>query len=207
MSVLASLRRHFSASAVPVARSVGSTATVARSVGSPATVVRSVGSPATVGSRVAAARSLSGCSPLRARFALQPLSRRSRKDATLSPCASFALCSLAFAQPFAPFAYAAARPRYLRLRCRPSSLPSPTLPPVLAPFAYAAARPRSLRLQYRPSSLPSLPTLQRVCAAAVPCPVCVQSLSRASVILCACIAVSVRIAPILCLFLYNLTQS
>ena len=77
------LRRHFSASAVTVARSVGSPAAVVRSVGSPAavgrsvgspaTVVRSVGSPATVGSRVAAAQSLSGCSPLRARFALPPL--------------------------------------------------------------------------------------------------------------------------------------
>ena len=134
------LRRHFSASAVTVARSVGSPAPVARSVGSPAPVARSVGSPAPVGSRVAAAQSLSGCSPLRARFALPPLSRRSRKDATLSPCASFALCSIAFAQPFAPFAYAAARPRSLRLRCRPSSLPSPTLPPVLAPFTAIAAK-------------------------------------------------------------------
>ena len=112
------LRRHFSASAV--------------------TVVRSVGSPATVGSRVAAARSLSGCYPLRARFALPPLSRRSRKDATLSPCASFALCSLAFAQPFAPFAYAAARPRSLRLRCRPPSLPSL---PTLQRACYAALIP------------------------------------------------------------------
>ena len=108
------LRRLFAAKAVKRARSVGS----------PAPVARSVGSPASVGSRVAAARSLSGCSPLRARFALPSLSRRYRKVATLSPFATFALRSLSYAQPFAPFAYAAARPRSLRLlRCKePASL-------------------------------------------------------------------------------------
>ena len=85
--------------------------------------------------------------------------------------------------------------------------PKPTQPPDCAPEIYFCPIIRTLRSRQSEHHRKEPPSLQRVCAAAVPCPVCVHSLSRASVNLCACTAVSVHIVRILCLFLYNLTQN